>query len=212
MKRFRFLLALTAMMMCVCVCDAQTPKEIVQKMSEQLDRCNSEGFAMDLKMKIPLLGEFVSHNMISKSQKMRTEIPDEHKTVIYWSDDQTEWKYSSETNEVVITKKGSSSQSDSVANEMSGLSQIADGYDFTLEKETDEAWYITCKKSKSNKNKDDIKKMDLAVAKATYLPIYTRTKRMGVTVSLENFAIGITDEQVTFKAEEYPDAKIVDNR
>lgn len=71
---------------------------------------------------------------------------------------------------------------------------------------------MTGKKAKTNTNKDDPKKIQLAVSKDTYLPIYHRCKEKGITVSLENFAIGVSEEEVTFDPAKYPDAKIIDER
>ena len=65
---------------------------------------------------------------------------------------------------------------------------------------------------KSNKVKDDPKKMNLTVAKGTYLPICLEQKGFLMTVSMENVTIGVTEAQVTFNADEFPGVTITDNR
>jgi len=57
-----------------------------------------------------------------------------------------------------------------------------------------------------------VAKMDLVVSKATYLPISTTVKEKGVTVTMRDYAIGVTEEQVTFDPAKYADAKIIDKR
>ena len=54
--------------------------------------------------------------------------------------------------------------------------------------------------------------MDLAVSKATYLPIYLRMKQSVVSVSIEKVSIGVSEKSVTFNPAEYPNAKIIDKR
>lgn len=76
---------------------------------------------------------------------------------------------------------------------LSTFDRITEGYTLHLQKETADAWYILCKKARTNKDKDDPKKMELAVAKATYLPIYLRMKKSFITVSIENVTIGVSD-------------------
>ena len=78
--------------------------------------------------------------------------------------------------------------------------------------ETDEAWYIVGKKLKTNKNKDDAKTVEITVSKATYLPICLRAKASVFTISIENYALGVTEESVTFDPAAYPGATIVDKR
>ncbi|MBR4734815.1 MAG: hypothetical protein IK052_01860, partial [Bacteroidales bacterium] len=95
---------------------------------------------------------------------------------------------------------------------MSALSGITEGYDVTLKKETADAWYLLCSKSKTNTNKDDPKKMDLVVSKSTFLPISHSVTMKGVTVTLHSFNLGVTEDEVTFDPSQYADAKIIDQR
>ena len=50
------------------------------------------------------------------------------------------------------------------------------------------------------------------VSKATYLPICLRAKASLFTFSIENYALGVTEESVTFDPAAYPNANIIDKR
>ena len=54
--------------------------------------------------------------------------------------------------------------------------------------------------------------MELSVSKATYLPICLRAKASLFTFSIENYALGVTEESVTFDPAAYPNANIIDKR
>lgn len=189
---------------------AQTPEEIVQKMSEQMERAESEGFTMDLVMKMPLIGTISSHNLIA-GDKMRMESVGRDRKKISWTDKATQWTYDEENGVVTIESKETVAK-ESKNDDLKAFDSVTRGYDLVLQKETAEAWYILCKKSRDNKEKDDPKKMELAVAKDTYLPIYLRTKQSLVSVSIENITLGVSEEEVTFHAEEFPDVRIEDKR
>ena len=92
------------------------------------------------------------------------------------------------------------------------LKGVADGYDLTISKETADEWYILCKKSKTNKDKDDPKTMDLVVSKADYICKSLTAKVSGVTLKLYDFAFGVDEKLVTFNPEDYPGVEIVDKR
>lgn len=208
MKIKYIIIALTAMFLSGAVLSAQTPEEIVQKMIAEMDRGDVEGFSMDFNMKIPIIGTVYSHNMVL-GDKMKSEINGKDKTSVSWSDATTKWTYKSETGEITIENK-TSSGSENTGTE--NFDNIADGYKLTLKKETADAWYIVCKKLRSNKNKDDAKKMELTVSKATYLPICLRAKTLLFTFSIENYALGVSEESVTFDPAAYPNATIIDKR
>ena len=186
---------------------AQTPEEVIARMDQETARFDTEGFSMVMEMKIPLLGTFPTQmNTLGKKYKAIIEIKGEK--AITWSDGVTDWDYDASKNELTITNATSSDAEDSMAS----LSGITDGYDVKFKKETADAWHILCTKSKTNTNKDDPKKMDLVVSKATYLPISHSVTMKGVTVTLRDFVLGVTEEQVTFDPSQYPDAKIIDKR
>lgn len=186
---------------------AQTPEEVIARMDQETARFDTEGFSMVMEMKIPLLGTF-STQMYTLGKKYKAIIEVKGKKAITWSDGVTDWDYDASKNELTITNATSSDAEDSMAS----LSGITDGYDVKFKKETADAWHILCTKSKTNTNKDDPKKMDLVVSKATYLPISHSITIKGVTVTLRDFVLGVTEEQVTFDPSQYPDAKIIDKR
>lgn len=202
--------ALAAVLICGSGLYAQTPEEIVGKMSKQMDRAETEGLVMDLNMKLPVIGSITSHNLI-RGDKMKVTVSGKGKKAVMWSDGTTRWEYDEEAGEITVqSQKQSDSKKEN--SEMKAFDSLTEGYDLILEKETADAWYILCKKSKSNKDKDDPAKIDLAVSKATYLPIYLRMKQSVVSVSIEKVSIGVSEKSVTFNPAEYPNAKIIDKR
>ena len=186
---------------------AQTAEEIVAKMDEVTDQFEAEGFSMIMDMKIPIVGTF-STTMYTLGDKYKASITIMGKELITWSDGKTDWEYDASKNTITISNATSSDAKDS----MNTLNGITDGYDVKLKKETADAWHIQCTKSKTNTNKDDPKKMDLVVAKSTYLPISHTVTIDGVKVVLHDFAKGVTEEEVTFDPSRYPTAEIKDER
>ena len=89
---------------------------------------------------------------------------------------------------------------------------VTEGYDVFLKKETDQAWYLQCKKNKSNTNKDDPKTMDLVIAKGTYHPISLSARVSGITVTMRDLGFNVTEKEVTFNKADYPGVTIVDKR
>ena len=201
-------MALAAIFLSNAALSAQTPEEIVEKMMAQMDRGNVEGFSMDLNMKMPIVGTIRSHNSVS-GDRLKSEVRSKEKNSIVWSDATTKWTLNPATREVTIENK---SASDSGNYGVKSFDNLAEGYKLTLKKETEEAWYIVCKKRSSNKNKDDAKKMELTVSKDTYLPICLSTKTLLVSVSIENYALGVTEESVTFDPAAYPGVILIDKR
>lgn len=210
MKIKHVLVALVAMLLGSAGLAAQTPEEIVNRMSEQIDRGDAEGLVLDFNVKIPVVGTVNSHNKIL-GKKMRMEVTAKDKMSIIWTDETTKRTYDKQTNELTVEAYSPASDKSENGN-METFEGIADGYDLELQKETADAWYILCKKSKTNKDKDDPKKMELCIAKTTYLPIYLKAKMSMVNVSFEHVAIGVTEKDVTFDPAECPGAKIVDKR
>ena len=85
-------------------------------------------------------------------------------------------------------------------------------YNLKIVKEDDKAWYMTGKKSKTTPPNEDAEKIKMAVSKETYLPLYYTAKQKGITISLENFQVGVTPEEVIFNPDNYPGVKIIDER
>lgn len=205
------MVALAAMLITAASLPAQTAGEIVNKMSETMDRSEAEGYTMDFIMKMPIIGTMNSHNQI-RGNKSKSVIGGAEGESIVWTDATTTWTYDPKKGEITIDAKKEGESTQSGDSEMSQFDNLEDGYDLSIQKETADAWYIVCKKSRNNKEKDDPKRIDLAVAKATYLPIYLRTSVSVVSISIENFKLGVSEESVTFRPEDYPGATVIDKR
>lgn len=207
MKRF---IALFFSLLFAGAAFAQTPREIVARMEEEMDKHEKDGLAMTVSIKIPILGT-MNTRTYTLGEKLRMEATMAGAQVITWTDGKTKWTYDSKDNEIEIESedpnKPTSSEGDA---EM--FDNITDGYDVSLKKETAEAWYIQCKKSRTNKEKDDPKNMDLVIAKGTYLPMSLSATLRGVTMTMSNISFGVTEDQVAFDPSAYPGAKIVDKR
>lgn len=188
---------------------AQTPQEIVSRMQAEMDKHDeSEGFAMTMDVKIIIVGTISSRSYVL-GDKMRVEASRDGNQFVTWSDGTTDWNYDSDKNEIEITNAKPREKSEGDAKLFEG---ITDGYDVKITKETDSEWYIRCKRSKSNPDKDAPKKMDLVVSKGSYWPVSLSTSMAGASVTMRNISFGVTEKQVTFDAKEFPGAKIVDNR
>ena len=192
---------------------AQTPDEIVSRMEAELAKHNkSEGFAMTLDLKMIIIGT-VSSRIYTLGDKTRLEGTIEGNEVITWKDGVTEWNYDSSKNEIEITNAEPKAESESESDDnMKLFSNVTEGYDVKIYKETPTEWHLRCKKSKSNPKKDDPKKMDLVVEKDTYWPVSLTASLKGVTMTIREITYGLTEEQVTFDPKSYPNAKVVDKR
>ena len=189
---------------------AQTPEEIANKMSEVMEKLDDNGLRMTMDIKIPILGT-MSTTAWSLGDKMRMEAEVMGHKVVTWMDEDTEWTYESESNTITIKNRDTQKPSSEQEN-MKMFDSVTDGYDVFLKKETDTAWYLQCKKNKSNTNKDDPKTMDLVVAKDTYYPVSLSAKVQGITVTMRNLDFNVTEKQVTFDKADYPGVRIVDQR
>ena len=189
---------------------AQTPEEIVDRMSEAMEQLESNGLRMTMDIKIPILGT-MSTVAWSLGDKMRMEAEAMGKKIIPWMDNDTEWTYTAEDNTVTIQNRDAKKPSSEQEN-MKMLDSVTEGYDVFLKKETDQAWYLQCKKNKSNTNKDDPKTMDLVIAKGTYHPISLSARVSGITVTMRDLGFNVNEKEVTFNMADYPGAIIVDQR
>ena len=95
---------------------------------------------------------------------------------------------------------------------MKMFSNVTEGYDVKIDKETPTEWHLRCKRSKSNPDKDAPKRMDLVVEKDTYWPVSLTASLKGVTMTMREISYGVTEEQVTFDPKAYPNATVVDKR
>lgn len=192
----------------VAVAVAQTPQEIISRMEAELDKHENEGIIMTIDVKVPIVGS-MSTRSYTLGDKTRIEANMMGADIITWTDGSTSWTYNSKKNEVEIAKLESSAEPEGDVEMFSG---VTDGYDVSIDKETATAWTILCKKSKSNKDKDAPRKMELVVAKGSYMPVSLKTKVSGVTITMRNISFGVTEKQVTFNANDYPGVTIEDKR
>lgn len=205
----KFFCILTAMFAATALF-AQTTEEILARMDEQTERFTPEGFSMIMEIKLPILGTMgTTVYILGDKYKLYSEVKGD--VLMYWSDKVTEWEYDASKNEITITNAKPSEESQAESN-VKMLKGVTDGYDVRLRSETDEVWNFRCTKSKTNKDKDDPRTMDLVVAKGSYMPVSLKSTLKGVTVTLRNFAVGITEEEVTFDASKFSNAKIIDKR
>lgn len=189
---------------------AQTPKEIVSRMEEAMEKHEKEGIVMTMDIKIPILGTMSTKTYVL-GDKYKSEGGMMGVKIVTWSDGTTTWTYDGKKDEITIEDTAHAKPNENKGDtEM--FTGVADGYDVSLKKETDDAWYLLCKKTKDNKEKDDPKTMDLVVAKGTYYPVSISAKVSGVSVKIYDVSFGVSDKQVTFNKADYPRATIVDKR
>lgn len=187
---------------------AQTPEEIVSRMETVMGGHNeADGLTMVMDMKIPILGTMSSKTYVL-GEKMKMIATVRNEQVVTWYDGEVSRTYVPKTNEITVSTKKSKKVEDA-GSEMEMFSGVTAGYDVSIKKETDQAWYLLCKKSKTNKEKDDPKTMELVVAKGTYMPLSISAKMSGVTMTIRDVGYEVTEADVTFNPADYPDAKIV---
>ena len=189
---------------------AQTPQEIVSRMEEAMEKHEKEGIVMTMDIKIPILGTMSTKTYVL-GDKYKSEGGMMGVKIVTWSDGTTTWTYDGKKDEITI-EDTAHAKPDENKGDTEMFTGVADGYDVSLKKETDDAWYLLCKKSKDNKEKDDPKTMDLVVAKGTYYPVSISAKVSGVSVKIYDVSFGVSDKQVTFNKADYPRATIVDKR
>ena len=189
---------------------AQTPEEIVDRMSEAMEQLENTGLRMTMDIKIPILGT-MSTVAWSLGEKMRMEAQVMGKKVVTWMDETTEWTYNVAERTITIETRKADKPSSEQEN-MKMFNSATEGYDLFLMKETDDAWYIQCKKNKSNTNKDDPKTMDIVIAKGTYYPVSLSAKVQGITVTMRNLVFNVTDQEVSFNPADYPGVTVIDKR
>ncbi|MBQ2148688.1 MAG: hypothetical protein II435_01940 [Bacteroidales bacterium] len=203
------LMTLFSALLLAFVAFAQTPEEIFARMEAEIDKHEKDGVVMTVDVRIPLLGT-MSSKVYSLDDKMRVEAKMMGVQIITWADGVTEWIYNSKTDEVEIKKVDP--KDNDPEGDVGMFEGLTDDYDITLKKETADAWFFVCKKSKRNTDEDAPKTIDLAIAKGTYYPVSLKATVSGVTMTLHDIAFGVTEKQVTFNPKDYPTAKIVDKR
>ena len=207
MKRFIVLLA--ACLLSVAAF-AQTPKEIIDKMEEVMDKLEVDGIVMTMDVKIPILGT-MSTKAWNRGDKTRLEAEMLGVRIITFTDGETEWEYNSEENKVRIKHQDTTKETQEESNAKL-FDVISEGYDVSLASETATAWTLRCKKSRSNTNKDDPKSIDLVVAKGTYYPVSLSTKVSGISVKMYDLGFNVPEKKVTFDPADFPGVTIIDER
>lgn len=188
---------------------AQTADEIVERMDKELKKGESVGTAVTFDIHIPIIGQ-VSSRIRTLGNRSRADIDAKGEKGIIWVVKDTSWSYSPKDNEIVIELGKKDNGSSQQGNEM--LSGITEGYNVSIVKETADSWQLRCDKAKGNKDKDDPAKMDLVVAKKTWLPVSLKAKYKGVTVTLRDFSLGVSRKEVTFNPSDYKGVRITDKR
>ena len=205
----RFFLIVVALAAFASLGYAQTADEIVERMDKELKKGESVGTAVTFDIHIPIIGQ-VSSRIRTLGNRSRADIDARGEKGIIWVVKDTSWSYSPKDNEIVIELGKKDNGSSQQGNEM--LSGITEGYNVSIVKETADSWQLRCDKAKGNKDKDDPSKMDLVVAKKTWLPVSLRAKYKGVTVTLRDFSLGVSRKEVTFNPSDYKGVKITDKR
>ena len=188
---------------------AQTADEIVERMDKELKKGESVGTAVTFDIHIPIIGQ-VSSRIRTLGNRSRADIDAKGEKGIIWVVKDTSWSYSPKDNESVIELGKKDNGSSQQGNEM--LSGITEGYNVSIVKETADSWQLRCDKAKGNKDKDDPAKMDLVVAKKTWLPVSLKAKYKGVTVTLRDFSLGVSRKEITFNPSDYKGVRIIDKR
>ena len=201
----KLVLAFMAVLVSVVAAVAQTPKEIVDRMEATMNAHEKEGVIMTVDLKLLIVGTTTSKSYMLGG-KTRVEMKMMGVQIITWSDGEKDWTYISKDNTLTIEKsKGDASE----AGDTEMFSGITDGYDVTLKKETADAWYFLCKKSKSNKEKDDPKTIDLVISKKNYYPLSLKASVSGMTMTMREISFGVTEADVTCDPSKFPGVKII---
>ncbi|MBO4444240.1 MAG: hypothetical protein J5814_05690 [Bacteroidaceae bacterium] len=207
MKR---LFALATVLTFVVAAFAQTPQEILSRMETELDKHEADGVSMITDVKVPIVGT-ISTKTYMLGDYFRMETKTMGIDVIVWEDDKSTWTYNSKTNEVKIEKAKVTVNSEPEG-DLDMFEGLTDGYDITLAKETDKAWFFTLKKQKTNKSKEAPKQMDISVSKGTYLPLSLSAKVSGMTMTMHDISFGVSKSKVVFNAADFPGVTIKDER
>jgi outer membrane lipoprotein-sorting protein len=201
-----FILALCAAVAAL----AQTPQEIVARMDDVMKEHEKEGISLVIEVKMPIVGSMVSRSY-TLGDKARVEADLMGVAMVTWTDGKSQWVYDSDKNQVEI-KDWTVSDKSSTDGDAAMFSGIIEGYEIILKDETDDAWYLLCRKLRSNRDKDAPKSMDLVVAKGSYYPVSLRATVSGITLTMRDIAFGVSESLVTFNPSDYPGVKILDNR
>ena len=185
---------------------AQTAQEIVERMDQEINKGETLGTALTMTMKMPIIGE-ISTRISTLGDKSKAEMEGKGEKSTVWYDKDVSWTFTPKDNEIVIKKVESEENQ-----EKDLASGVTEGYKVSIAGETADTWILKCKKLRSNDDKGDPKRMDLIVSKKTYLPISLNAKASIIKITLSDYVIGVSPEEVAFDPSAFPGVKITDQR
>ena len=193
---------------------SQTGAEIIDRMNERINSRAGDGISLIVDVKVPVLGAIATKTAVL-GEKRRLDVKMKEHNVITFSEKDTIWIYTEETNSIIISNDSVMAQSKS--SNQGGMNvdifgDLTEGYDITIKSQNLVKWELACKRKKSNKDDDSPKNMTLEVRKETYEPISMSTKMMGINCTMHDFKFGISEKEVTFNEADFPGVTIVDNR
>lgn len=187
----------------------QTAEEILAKMDAAMDRGEAEGMSMTMAIKIPVIGSITSQVKMFGG-KTRMDLSTLGKKMTVFTEGETSWTYVPSNNTITIEALNDNSAASPADDSMHLMEELTEGYDVTIENEDSDTWYLLCTRQKSNKDDDAPKKISLSVCKDSYILKEFSTSMKGVKMIMKDVIIGVNESEVTFNAENYPDAKVVD--
>ena len=164
---------------------------------------------MTVDTKFPVVGT-ISMKNYSLGNKTRSETTKMGIHIVVWDDGVTSYSYTEKTNKVKIEDSVVEDASENGDTEL--FTDVTEGYDLSIKKETADSWLILCQKSKSNPDKDAPKKVEITVAKGTFYPMSLKTKMEGMSLTMRDISFGVKEDFVTFRMEDYPNAIVEDKR
>ena len=193
---------------------SQTGAEIIDRMNERINSRAGDGISLIVDVKVPVLGAIATKTAVL-GEKRRLDVKMKEHNVITFSEKDTIWIYTEETNSIIISNDSVMAQSKS--SNQGGMNvdmfgDLTEGYDITIKSQNLVKWELACKRKKSNKDDDSPKNMTLEVRKETYEPISMSTKMMGINCTMHDFKFGISEKEVTFNEADFPGVTIVDQR
>ena len=193
---------------------SQTGAEIIDRMNERINSRAGDGISIIVDVKVPVLGAIATKTAVL-GEKRRLDVKMKEHNVITFSEKDTIWIYTEETNSIIISNDSVMAQSKS-SNQgdmnVDIFGDLTEGYDITIKSQNLVKWELACKRKKSNKDDDSPKNMTLEVRKETYEPISMSTKMMGINCTMHDFKFGLSEKEVTFNEADFPGVTIVDQR
>lgn len=193
---------------------SQTGAEIIDRMNERINSRAGDGISLIVDVKVPVLGAIATKTAVL-GEKRRLDVKMKEHNVITFSEKDTIWIYTEETNSIIISNDSVMAQSKS--SNQGGMNvdifgDLTEGYDITIKSQNLVKWELACKRKRSNKDDDAPKNITLEVRKDTYEPISMSTKMMGINCTMHDFKFGISEKEVTFNEADFPGVTIVDQR